>query len=102
MLGCYSAKGFDLVGWTDLNQAQDLDDCCSVGGFIFEIAGSTVTWSSKKQPTVAISSAEAEYMTSANATRKAIQLRTLLKEMDFPQVSAMIIFADNQDYIALT
>jgi len=55
-----------------------------VGGFIFEIAGSTVTWSSKKQSTVAISSAEAEYMALANATKEAIWLRMLLKEMNFP------------------
>ena len=73
-----------------------------MGGFIFEIAGSTVTWSSKKQSTVATSSAEAEYMASENATKEAIWLRTLLKEMDFPQISATIIFADNQGCIALT
>jgi len=102
MLGRHGAEGFDLVGWTDSNWAQDPDDHCSVGGFIFKIAGSTVTWSSKKQPTVAISSAEAEYMASANATKEAVWLRTLLKEMDFPQVSATIIFADNQGCIALT
>jgi len=73
-----------------------------MGGFIFEIAGSTVTWSSKKQSTVATSSAEAEYMASANATKEAVWLKTLLKEMDFPQISATIIFADNQGCIALT
>jgi len=66
-----------------------------VGGFIFEISRSTVTWSSKKQPIVAISLAEAEYMALANTTKKAIWLRTLLKEMDFPQVSTTIVFADN-------
>jgi len=40
--------------------------------FIFEIAGSTVTWSLKKQSTVAISLAEAEYMALANAIKEAI------------------------------
>ena len=54
-----------------------------------------MTWSSKKQPIVAISLAEAEYMALANTTKKAIWLRTLLKEMDFPQVSTTIVFADN-------
>ena len=60
MLGCHGVEGFDLVGWTDSNWVQDPDDHRSVGGFIFEIAGSTVTWSSRKQSTVATSSAEAE------------------------------------------
>ena len=79
MLGRHGVEGFDLVGWTDSNWAQDPDDRRSVGGFIFEIAGSTVTWSSKKQSTVATSSAEAEYMASANATKEAVWLKTLLK-----------------------
>jgi len=43
MLGRHGVEGFDLVGWTDSNWAQDPDDRRSVGGFIFEIAGSTVT-----------------------------------------------------------
>ena len=102
MLGCHGVEGFDLVGWTDSNWVQDPDDHRSVGGFIFEIAGSTVTWSSRKQSTVATSSAEEEYMALANATKEAVWLRTLLKEMDFPQISATIIFADNQGCIALT
>jgi len=51
---------------------------------------------------VATSSAEAEYMASANATKEVIWLRMLLKEIDFPQISATIIFADNQGCISLT
>jgi len=43
ILGYYSTKGFDLVGWTNSNWAQNLDDYHLVGGFIFEISGSTVT-----------------------------------------------------------
>ena len=55
----------------------------------------------KKQPTVATSSVEPEYIASVNATKEAIWLRTLLKELDFPQVTATIIHADNQECIAL-
>jgi len=40
-------------------------------------------------------------MVLTNTTKEAVWLRTLLKEIDFPQVSAMIIFVDNQDCIAL-
>jgi len=39
---------FDLVGWSDSNWAQDYDDCKSTSGFIFDIAGSSISWSSKK------------------------------------------------------
>jgi len=60
-----------------------------------------VTWSSKKQPTVATSSVEAEYVASANATKEAVWLRTLLTELDFLPTMATVIHADNQGYIAL-
>ena len=68
---------------------------------MFEITKSTVLWSSKKQPTIATLSVEAEYMVSLNATKKAIWLRTLLGELNFLQVSTTIIHTNNQSYIAL-
>jgi hypothetical protein len=75
-----SANKVDLIGWTDLDWAQDLDMRCSISGFIFNIAGGSVSWSSKKQPTVALSTAKAEYMTASNATKEAIWLQVLLED----------------------
>jgi len=40
-------------------------------------------------------------MASSNATKEAIWLRTLLEELEYPQVAATIIHADNQGCIAL-
>lgn len=101
MLGRQGEGAVDLVGWTDSNWAQDVDTRRSVGGFIFDIVGSSVSWSSKKQPTVALSTVEAEYMASSNATKEAIWLRVLLEDMGFKQVTATLIHADNQGCIAL-
>lgn len=92
----------DLVGWTDSNWAQDPDSRRSIGGFVFDVAGGSVCWSAKKQPTVALSTVEAEYMAAANATKEAIWLRVLLEDLGYPQTSATIIHADNQGCIALT
>ena len=47
------------------------------------------------------SSVEAEYIASANATKEAIWLCILLTKLDFPSTTATIIYADNQEYIAL-
>ena len=44
---------------------------------------------------------EAEYIALASTTKEAIQLHTLLKELDFSQTTITIIKADNQSYIAL-
>jgi len=101
VLGRRKEGKFNLIGWSDSNWAQDVDDHRSTSGFVFDVAGSFVTWSSKKQPTVATSSVEAEYIASANATKEAVWLRTLLTELDFPPTTATVIFADNQGCIAL-
>lgn len=97
-----SDSDVDLVGWTDSDWAQDIDSRRSVSGFAFEIAGGFVSWSSKKQPTVALSTVEAEYMAAANATKEAIWLRVLLEDLGFKQVLATIIHGDNQGCIALS
>jgi hypothetical protein len=97
-----SGSGVDLIGWTDSDWAQDPDSRRSVGGFVFDVAGGSVSWSSKKQPTVALSTVEAEYMAASNATKEAIWLRTLLDDLGFTQVQATTIHADNQGCIALS
>ena len=74
----------------------------SISGFVFDIAGGSVSWSSKKQPTVALSTAEAEYMAASNATKEAIWLRVLLEDLGFTQAEATTIHADNQGCIALS
>jgi len=101
VLGKREKGKFDLVGWSDSNWAQDRGDCRSTSGFVFDVAGSSISWSSKKQATVATSSVEAEYVALANATKEAIWLHTLLTELDFPPTTATMIHADNQGYIAL-
>lgn len=50
-----------LVGYTDTNWGATPDNHRLVSGFIFLMAGGAVSWSSKRQPTVALSTAEAEY-----------------------------------------
>jgi len=72
-----------------------------VEGFVFDVAEGCVSWSLKKQVSVATSSMEAEYVASANTTKEAIWLRTLLKEVGYPQSQATIVHADNQSAIAL-
>ena len=56
----------------------------------------------KKQPTVATLSIKAMHIASSNAIRKTIWLRILLTELDYLQVTATIIYANNQGCIALT
>ena len=83
VLGRWKESSFDLVGWFDSNWAQDMSNHRLTSSFIFDVAGSSIVWSSKKQTTVVTSFMEAEYIASANATKEAVWLHTLLTELDF-------------------
>ena len=51
----------ECVGFSDADWAGDLDDRKSTSGYLFQISGGAITWKSKKQSSVALSTAEAEY-----------------------------------------
>lgn len=64
------------------------------------IAGGPVSWSSRKQRTVAKSSMEAEYMATSLATSEIAWLRTLLTELDFQPTGPTTLYVDNRSAIA--
>jgi hypothetical protein len=62
-----------LLGYTDANWGRD-NDKQSTGGYAFMLFGTIITWSSKRQATVALSSCEAEYIAETEAAKEAIWL----------------------------
>jgi hypothetical protein len=91
-----------LVGYCDADWGSNLDDRRSVTGYIFLLNGAAITWQSKKQPTVALSTVEAEYMAANQATKEAIWLRTFLGEVNINIRSPTSIGCDSQGAMALT
>jgi hypothetical protein len=73
----------------------------SVSGVVFFMAGGPIMWTSKQQPTVALSTCEAEYMAAAVAARDALWLRKLLPELGFPVDGPFSINCDNKGAIEL-
>jgi hypothetical protein len=65
------------------------------------VANGLVSWSSKKQKTVALSSTEAEYMASTRAAQEAIWMKGLLKDLGETLDGAVTVMEDNQGSIAL-
>ena len=61
-----------------------------------------MTWRSKKQSCVALSTAEAEYMALSSAAQEAVWLRQLTAELKSPPETATTIFEDNQSAIDMT
>ena len=89
-----------VEGYCDADFAGDLDTRRSTTGFVFILSGGAICWSSRLQPTVAISTSEAEYMASAQAVKEALWLRKLL--LDFGvKIGAMKIYSDSQGAIKL-
>jgi hypothetical protein len=95
---CVSA----LEGYSDADWAGDPDTRRSTTGYIFTLAGGTVSWKSKLQNSSALSSVEAEYIAVCSTSREAKWIRKLLTELKFPPVGPTIIREDNQGCIAVT
>ena len=68
---------------------------------VFQIGSSTISWSSKKQATVAKSSTEAEYVALSSATQEAVWLPSLMGDLGRQLDAPTIIYEDNQGAIEL-
>lgn len=69
----------------------------SVSGFVVEMFGDSVTWATRKQQSVALSTTEAEYVALATGVRELLWLRQLLNELGVPDLNKPItVFEDNQ------
>ncbi|KAK9740369.1 hypothetical protein RND81_03G030100 [Saponaria officinalis] len=75
-----SYSTFKLIGFTDSDWAGCFDDRKGTSGHIFSLGSSVVTWSSKKQETIALSSSEAEYAAPRSADRQALWLMKILAD----------------------
>ena len=95
-----SKPNVSCKGYSDADWAGDPVTRRSTTGYVFLISGGPVSWASKLQPTVALSTMEAETMALAAATQEALWLRKLLAELGFPQKSTAI-HEDNTGCIAV-
>ena len=94
-----------MTGFSDASWGSSVDRK-SITGYCFCLnkGGPLISWKSKKQPTVALSSCEAEYMALAATTQESLFLTQLLHDIDIDgdcQFEPVTIFGDNQGAIAL-
>ena len=89
-----------MIGYSDADWAGDRDDRHSTSGYmyVFLMTGGAVTWFSKKQAIVALSTSEAEYVALSAATQKLAWLRRLLNDL---KVAPNGPTEDNQGAIAI-
>lgn len=96
----YTKEYSNLIGFVDADWASDSLDRKSYTGYCFTMCGSVISWQSKKQKTVSLSSTEAEYVALSEATREAVYLRNLMSELTFKQC-VIKIYCDNQSALKL-
>ncbi|XP_069146145.1 uncharacterized mitochondrial protein AtMg00810-like [Solanum lycopersicum] len=102
--GLFYKKGekSDLIGFVDSDYADDQDDRKSTSGYVFVLGTGAISWSSRKQKIVTLSTTEAEFVAATACACQAIWLRKILEELRFKQKGATIIFCDNNSAIKLS
>jgi hypothetical protein len=92
----YETKNqLQVHGYTDVNWAGNVLDRRSTSGFMFSFGSGAVSWSSKKQPTVVLSSMEAEYRGVAIVACEVVWLQKLLSDLGQSVDAPVVIYCDN-------
>ena len=92
----------NCVGFSDADWGGDLDDRKSTSGYLFQVGGTAISWRSKKQTCVALSTAEAEYIALASAVQESLWLQQLVTDLKKEEVKSMVMYEDNQSAISMT
>lgn len=97
------SENSNLKVFCDADRGSDEDDQCSYTGYLFALAGAAVGWASRKQPTVALSTTEAEYMALTETSKEAMCIKETVCELGLLYQSETInIACDNKGAIDLS
>ena len=89
-----------VLGYSDAD-GMSQEDRHAISRYVFMLNGGPVSWSSKQQDTISLSTTEAEYIALTHAAKEAIWLRNLISELFSPITTPIAILANNQSAIAL-
>lgn len=90
----------NFCGYSDANWAGDCDDRKSTSGYLFLLCNGPVSWLSKKQSVVALSTAESEYIALSTAAQEFIWFKKLMADIKFCK-NDVNLFVDNQSAISI-
>jgi len=82
--------------------AGSSDDRKSTSSYLFHLGSGAISWASKKQPIISLSSTEVEYIAMIGAACQAVWMRTMLKYLGHEQKGVKKLFCDNSSAIALS
>lgn len=90
-----------LKAYSDSDYASDVEDRKSTSGYVFILSSGAVSWSSKKQPIVTLSTTEAEFIAAALCACQAVWIRRILQELEHNQDGSTTIHCDSSSAIKL-
>jgi transposase InsO family protein len=96
----YGGERRGLVGYVDADGASQ-EHRRAISGYVFMVDGGAVSWSSKKQELVTLSTTEAEYVAQTHAVKEAIWLRSLITDLFDSVETPTTLFSDSKSAIAL-
>jgi len=94
-------KIHNLAGFSDADFAGDRQTRKSTSGYVFKMCNGPVTWSSRRQQSVSLSTTESEYIAASEATKEAVWLYQLLSDIGETVPKPVKIYIDNQSAIRL-
>ncbi|GAW08691.1 Gag-Pol polyprotein [Lentinula edodes] len=94
--------GLKTYAYVDSDHAGCQDTYRSTLGYVFFMAGAPVSWSSKRQAMVALSTTESEYIGLSRATQQAVWLASFMAEVDLAQDGPTNLLGDNFGSVCLT
>jgi hypothetical protein len=97
-----SSGGVMLHGYTNSNSIDSIVDRKSTFRYCFSLGSTMISWSSRKQGSIAQSTTEAEYIVASVASRKAVWLGKLLLYFFSVELEPIVIHYDNQSCIKLS
>jgi hypothetical protein len=97
-----SNSDVQLQGYTDSNWVGSASDKKSTSGVCFSLGSATISWASRKQKSVALSIAEAEYIAACDACTEVVWTRKLVFGMFDQVLESTVIFRDNQSCVKIS
>uniref|UniRef100_A0A2N9F135 CCHC-type domain-containing protein n=1 Tax=Fagus sylvatica TaxID=28930 RepID=A0A2N9F135_FAGSY len=99
---CYHGGDLRLTGYSDADWASDKDERKSTSGYAFILGGGAVSWCSKKQSCIALSTMESEYVACSAAVQEAVWLRRFLQRLGVTAHAedAVLLYSDSTSALA--
>lgn len=96
------AESGELLAFTDSDYVGDMEDRKSTSGYVFLMGSGAVSWCSKKQPIVTLSTTEAKFVVAVVCACQGVWMRRILKELGHSYENCITMMCDNNSTIKLS